>query len=562
MTGLTSSASEETGTLVELVRGPITPDIEQRLNDAMVQRPGDLRLKFAQGELLAKTGRTDQALAMLRGLKAKHPTNPWVTLRIVRLLLSRGDVEAAAEAFVAGVWNSTLPETESVATLSDIASALRGYPARRSFLTSLLTGAVSDRFVMIKLGSLAFREGDRAEATRLFDAAAELGPLPAEAGPLYLELLMVSGRAKDALAAALDILNVRPDRLDVARRAILAARLCRRTDVLVPLLQSALDRWPNDWLLLFRYNRALCPFDLDRALFLKLGAQADALAADDRWAFQFALACLRHQDTGRALAILRRIGPESPVAHMSGPLLAAMSSQPDEAWCNPRGVSNDPADDVQVRRVPDARATLIVLAGVQGGLGYLPYSHADVLLGSLPANVIYLKDRSELAFTGGVASLGPDEAATVAALKDMLVQLGGVPAITLGASLGGASAVRLGTLLRTRAALSFAGPLQWSAVGSGEDDSEVTRSRLRNAMYSALTNVETSLVDMIEASPATEVHHFYGEGHETDAQVVETLRDLANFRRHAVGGCDHHYVMSHMIATGAFDLCLRRLIEA
>jgi tetratricopeptide (TPR) repeat protein len=558
---LTSPAAEETGALVELVRGPITPDIEQRLNAAMAQRPRDIRLKFAQGDLLAKTGRADQALAMLRGLTETHPTNPWVALRIVRLLLDQAEVEAAAATFVAGVWNSALPEGEIVGALSDIASALRGYAARRSFLASLLAGGASDRFVLVKLGSLAFREGDRAEATRLFDAAAALGPLPAEAGPLHLELLMVSGRANDALAAALDILRTRPDRLDVARRAILAARLARRTDVLVPLLQDTLERWPTDWLLVFRYNRALCPFDLDRALFLKLATHADVLAADDRWMFQFALACLRHEDTGRALAILRRLKPESPVAHMSEPLLAAMSSRPDEAWCNPRGVSNDPAEDVQLRRVPDARATLIVLAGVQGGLGYLPYSHADVLLGSLPANVIYLKDRRELAFTGGVASLGPDEAATVAALKHMLVQLGGVPAIALGASLGGASAVRLGSLIGAKAALSFAGPLQWSAAGTGDDDSEVSRSRLRNAMYSAFTNVETSLVDMIAASPATEVHHFYGEGHQIDAQVVETLRDLPNFHRHGVSGCDHHYVMSHLIATGAFDLFLRQLVE-
>jgi tetratricopeptide (TPR) repeat protein len=558
---LTSSASDETGVLVELVRGPITPDVERRLNDAMALRPRDLRLKFAQSDLLAKTGRADQALAMLRELKEAHPTNPWVALRIVRVLLGQGDVEAAAATFVAGVWNSALPEAETVGALSDIASALRGYQTRRSFLTSLLAGAASDRFVLVKLGSLAFREGERAEATRLFDAAAALGPLPAEAGPLHLELLMVSGRANDALEAALNILRARPDRLDVARRAILAARLARRTDVLVPVLRDALERWPNDWLLVFRYNRALCPFDLDHALFLKLGAHAQALAADDRWMFQFALACMRHGDSGRALEILRRLKPDSPVGHMSEPLLAAMGSQPDEAWCNPRGISNDPAEDVQVRRVPDARATLIVLAGVQGGLGYLPYSHADVLLGSLPANVIYLKDRNELAFTGGVASLGPDEAATVAALKDMLAQLGGVPAIALGASLGGASAVRLGSLVGAKAALSFAGPLQWSAAGTGDDDSEVSRSRLRNAMYSAFTNVDTSLVDMIAASPATEVHHFYGEGHQIDSQVVETLRDLPNFKRHGVSSCDHHYVMSHMIATGAFDLFLRQVIE-
>jgi len=552
--------TEETGALIELIRGPITPDIEERLNDAMAQRPRDLRLKFAKGELLAKTGRADQALAMLHGLTETHPANPWVALRIVRLLLGKGEVEAAAATFAAGVWNSVIPEADCIGALSDIASALRSYPARKAFLTGLLTGGASDRFVLVKLGSLAFREGDRGEATRLFDDAAALGPLPAEAGPLHLELLMVSGRANDALAAALDILRVHPDRLDVTRRAILAARLCRRTDVLVQLLQSALDRWPEDWLMVFRYNRALCPFDLDQTLFMKLSARADAFATDDRWSFQFALACLRHEDTNRAFAILRRLEPGSPVAHMSGPLLAAMNAKPDEAWCNPRAVSNDPAEDVQVRRVPGARATLILLAGVQGGLGYLPYSHADVLLSSLPANVIYLKDRRELAFTGGVVSFGPDEAATIAALKDMLIQLGGVPAISLGASLGGASAVRLGGLLGAKAALSFAGPMQWSAVGNG-DDGEVSRSRLRNAMYSAFTNVETSIVDTIAASPATEVHHFYGEGYQTDAQIVETLRDLPNFRRHAVSGCDHHYVMSHMIATGAFDLFLRQLIE-
>jgi tetratricopeptide (TPR) repeat protein len=558
---MTTVEADEIAALTELVSGPITPDVERALDGALGKRPHDLRLRLLRAEAWRKTGQTGRAVSLLRHLRQAHPKNPWISLRLVRALLAQSEPEAAADILAADVWRSEIPEEQRGRALSEVVAAIRDPAARRGFLTKLLSGGEKDRFVLVKLGSLAYRAGDRAEAARLFDQAAALGPLPLESGPLHLELLMISGRADEALEAAIGILKVRPDRRDVVRRAILAARLCRRTDTLITLLRRALEQWPEDWLLVFRYNRAACPLEIDRALFAHLSAHADAVRADDRWTFQFALACLRHEQTGRALEILRRLGPESPVAHMAGPLLLALSSRPDDAWSNPRLISNDPAEDVQLRAVDGAKATLIVLAGVQGSLGYLPYSHADVLLAPFSANVIYLRDRNELGFTAGVASLGPDEAATIAALKEMAASLGGAPVVTLGASLGGASAVRLGCLMGAKAAISFAGPLQWTAEGAEDEDGDVLRSRLRNAIFANFTQAESSIVELIAQSPATVVHHCYGEDCEGDSRNARRLAPLPNARLEAEPGCADHSVIDHMIASGSFDRLLTRLIE-
>jgi hypothetical protein len=140
---------------------------------------------------------------------------------------------------------------------------------------------------------------------------------------------------------------------------------------------------------------------------------AQTAADDHRWLFQFAIACLRQQQTDRATALLDRCLPDSPVVHMAGPLRAALANRPSLGWRNPRGISNDSDADVQIVETPGARATVVVLAGVQGGLGYLPFSHVDSLLTDHPVNAVYLRDLNNRAFTAGVRGFGPDPAGMV-----------------------------------------------------------------------------------------------------------------------------------------------------
>jgi hypothetical protein len=225
------------------------------------------------------------------------------------------------------------------------------------------------------------------------------------------------------------------------------------------------------------------------------------------------------------MTLLAQFSPESAVASMAAPLHAALSAYPPSTWSNPRGVDNDPERDVQVVRLTDAVATVIVLAGVQGGLNYLPFSHTDGLLARHRVNAVYLRDLNNRGFTAGVRSLGPDLASMIAGLGSLAAELA-VPVVTMGASLGGIAAVRTAALMGAHAAISFAGPVQHTA-DAGEGDMPPPGAKgARGALFSSLTEADESLVEMVRAAPRTLFCQCFGEAYAPDAAAAELLRPL------------------------------------
>jgi tetratricopeptide (TPR) repeat protein len=552
-------SSAEIDAIAELVRGPAWEAAGERLSSALQRWPRHRRLRLVQAEWLERGGDVACAEACLRELLQDAPESPAAACRLVNLLLVRQQPDEARAVFARHVWQDQVPEVQAVALLNRVVAATPGAGARDSLLTGLLRDTPRDRFVLVKLAALRFRENDKVEAMRLFDAANRLGPVPDSSHILHLDLLIVHWRLDDALALARELMARHPERRDIVSKAIQVCELRHRGDELVPILRDAMRRWPDDWLLLARYNRSRCRQAIDRELFDDLSAHEAAAGRDDRWALEYALACLRHCEHDRAVAVLSRLAPTGPVADLALPLQRLFASRPRSAWVNSRDISNDRAHDLQVRRVPHAQATVLVFAGAgTGGLGLLPCAHLDTLLREHSVQVVYLRDQRGRGFVQGVASLGADEAATVRGLRALAAELDAGPIITLGGSIGALAAVRFGALLPAAAAISCSGPLHLDPVANERDD----QVRYRSAMLSMLNKtgrVDTDYITLIAQSPALRVYHNYGTGHVQDAATAERLRPLSNVTLLPVE-CPDHFAVTHLMADGSFDALLRRVV--
>lgn len=534
-----------------------TPELWERIAAARRRWPQVLRLILLQGSWLEKAARPEEAQACFREALAAHPENPWPAIRLIESLLAQRRAGEAAQIFGASLWMSAAPEELRGRLLGRVVTALVDLGERRKFLESLLRGSATDRLVLPKLAALCMRQRDRATAERLFDQARQYGPLPLESQALALELLITATRFDEAFELAMDLRARHPERSEYARRAIQAAHFSGRTEQMIELLRDALTRWPGDWALAFRYNRCTCPMAADRELFELMSAEA-ATADDDRWRFQYVVACLRHERIDEALRVLGRMQADSPAAPMALPLRDALCAYPSSTWISGRGAVNDPHRDVQVLRVAGARATMILLAGVQGGLGYLPVSAADGLMARIPVNVVYLRDLANRGFTAGVHSLGPDQASMLAGLTRICAPLG-VPVVTFGASIGGVAAIRTALGLGAHAAISFAGPVHLG-VDSAEDVPDAGGGA-RATIFSRFAHTDLSLIELIRAAPRTRIHQCYGTGFPPDVADAELLRPLPNATLYPVARCADHFVIEHMIADGSFFEVIERAIS-
>jgi tetratricopeptide (TPR) repeat protein len=540
------------------LRGPATPEVAEQIAAARGRWPKSLGLILLQGTWLEKVARPDEAEASYREAQAAHPNNPWPAYRLTELYLSQRRADDAARIFADSVWRSTLPEAARGALLSRVTAALIDLSHRRIFLQGLLRGTADDRLVLAKLAALSLRQRDRLEAGRLLDLARQYGPLPPECQMLWIELLITAKRFDEAFDLAMELRAKHPERSEYMGRAILAAHFSGRTPQLIELLQEAMTRWPKDWMILFRYNRCTCPMAADRALFELISAQATA-ANDQRWQFQYAIACLRHDRTDTARTILEPIRADSPVASMALPLRAALAAHTSATWQGGRGVVNDVEQDVQLVRVAQPRATLVLLTGVVGGLGYLPVSHVDGLLARVAVNVLYLRDVSNRAFTRGVRSMGSDQTSMVAALAKICGSLA-VPVITFGSSIGGVAAIRTAALLGAHAAISFAGPIHLG-IDTAEDGPVTSGSGgPRTNILSQFARTDMSLIELIRSVPGTRFHQCFGTDFAPDVANAELIRPLPNVVLHPFVGCADHFVIEHMIADGSFFDVIERAI--
>ena len=531
--------------------------IDRRISLARGRWPDDLRLRLIEGGWLEKTGRVEEAVAVFQTARDNHPANPWPAVRLVELFLRRQRPDDARMLFREAVWTGSAPEQTRTGLLSRILMTLVDPDIRRAYLETLLRSHPDDRFILLKLAAIRFRQQDRSGTEALFDKARAWGPLTDESRLIELELHLAAARFEDAYALSVQLMERNPDRVEFARRAIQAAIFTGRIDSVIALLDAALTRWPDDWLLLFRYNRCPLSDSVDKRLFALLRARAPEQASNSRWLFQYAIAALRHDAVADARAIIDRLATQDAVAHMAGPLQTAMAAHPAATWDNRRAVRHGCDLDVQMLPMAGARATILLFASVVGGLGYLPFGLADGLLRQRPVNILYLRDRNHRSFTSGIASLGPDHDAMIEALRRMADELG-VPVITMGSSIAGVAAIRCAAMMESHAAISFAGPINLGLDAA--EDAPVAANGTRASLFSTFTSADMDLVGLIRSVPQTHVHQVFGAAHAPDAEAARCLDGLHNVTLYPITDCADHFAIEHAIANGLFFAVLDKAL--
>lgn len=256
--GVTASLlRDEIAALEALTRAAGDDDrsIDRRISLARGRWPDDLRLRLIEGGWLEKTGRVEEAVAAFQTARDHHPANPWPAVRLVELFLRRQRPDDARMLFREAVWAGSAPEQTRTGLLSRIIMTLVDPDIKRAYLETLLRSHPDDRFILLKLAAIRFRQQDRSGTEALFDKARAWGPLTDESRLIELELHLAAARFEDAYALSVQVMERNPDRVEFARRAIQAAIFTGRIDSVIALLDAALTRWPDDWLLLFRYNR-------------------------------------------------------------------------------------------------------------------------------------------------------------------------------------------------------------------------------------------------------------------------------------------------------------------
>jgi tetratricopeptide (TPR) repeat protein len=526
--------------------------LDSRIAAARARWPHDQRLRLIEGGWLDASGRPDAAQASLLATQAAHPDSPWPAVRLVEMFLRNRMPAEAQQLFRDAVWHASAPEGTRAGLLSRVIVTIADTQARGAYLESLLGDRDDDRFVLLKLAAIAFRAQDRYTTERLFARARALGPLTDESRLIELELHLAAARFEEAYSLASLLLDRNPDRVEFARRAIQAAIFAGRVDATVSLLEMALTRWPQDWLLLFRYNRCPLPQAVDRQLFALLQDRATEMAENPRWLFQYAIGALRHGAIDQAIGIIDTLLDAAAVGHMAGPLARALAAHPRATWDNDRQVAIGSEQDVQIIPTPGATATILLFASVVGGLGYLPFGLADGLLRQRPVNILYVRDGSHRSFTGGIASLGLDMPTTITELRRITDDLG-VPVITMGSSIAGVAAIRYAALMQGHAAISFAGPVNLG-LNATEDEppSASAANGTRQSLFSAFTGDDQDTASLVRATPRTHVHQIFGAGHAPDVEAARCLEGLDNVHFHPIADCADHFAIEHAIADGLF----------
>jgi tetratricopeptide (TPR) repeat protein len=530
-----------------------------RLFDQAVRRwPKSAKLLLLKGEVLARTfGRFEAAL------------------HYADLLVHASVSQWAAGHLLSVLREAPLPIDEAVAVARRVCSA-RGDAKGRDVLVDCLLqrGDASEHARLLeiagrdsgifrfewKLAVAKTETGDFYAAIVLLETAQRDGRNSVQGKYLLAELYAVCARLPDAIAVLEDVLQHHPDQPDVYRRLTNILQQAGDFARAAEVFETAVTRWPHDWMLVFRFNRATVKPDRQEGIFRTLAsANADIGDKNDRFRFHFGLACLHNRRVEHGMAILA--GPfEEPTATSTKLVMKAMSARSAHGWTSHCRFVDDRTQEVQIARAKDARATIVVPATFQ--FGYLPLALLDTLFAEHGLNAIYLRDFGKRAFVRGIATLGGTESATIAELTRLTAELGARRTILMGASGCGTSALRYGALMGADFAVSFAGPTAIATVYDNAKTSVWNPDFFKKIILQREGELPFDLVPLLSQPSRTRFLQIYGEDAAEDARQARRIDGLPGVTLRPVRGISDHFVIDHMIGDGTFDALLEELVTA
>ena len=528
-----------------------------RLMEAALARwPQSSRLQLTKGEVLHKQAGGATAALYYTTLLDERPSHAWAVGRLRQLLPDCRLSEVEAIAIAQAILASKASDAERPGLFDALLKSL-GAEAHLTFLRAVAPGSRLFRLEW-KL-AVAETEGANVEAAiDMLEKARAEGRSNDMAVSLLSDLLGVVSRDDEAIDLLKQAVERDPDRPDPYRRLVNFLQRTNDFKQAGEVIESAFERWPNDWMLLFRLNRLPVEPERLKSIFHKISPTADATAMrDERFRFLFSLACLHVGEVERAVALLSEPFT-APVDAMANPVIKALGARSVEFWKGATRLKDNRTQDVQVTRAEGARLTVIVPTGI--AFGYLPPAMLDALFAEHNVNAIYLRDFRKRAYRTGVISLGRDEAETIRTLKRLAASLGPERLVTMGGSMGGFAALRYGALLEAYAALSFAGPTELFSTYQTTKPTIWNPNFFTRLMMERESELPNDLVPLLRSSEKTRFFQFFGEGLAADERQARRLEGLPNVSVMPVRGVNDHIVADHMIGDGSFDAMLRLMV--
>ena len=224
------------------------------------------RVHYEYAMALARTGRTEEAIATLERALALNPALPQVWLALADLQRAVGR-EAGANAAYAGYIRHSVRDPDLL-NAADALNANR-LPEAEALLRAWLKQHPTDVVAIRMLGELAVRVGRNAEALRLFARCLELAPGFREARQHYAVVLHREQQSSKALEQLELLLQENP--ANAGARTLKAAVLCRLGEYArgIELYEGLLREYPHNARVWLSYGHAL----------KTEGRQTDAIAA-------------------------------------------------------------------------------------------------------------------------------------------------------------------------------------------------------------------------------------------------------------------------------------------
>lgn len=327
------------------------------------------------------------------------------------------------------------------------------------------------------------------------------------------------------------------------------------------LLEFCLEKWPEDWILIFRLNRSPLPAEIFQRIYKKLSAHWDEIPKKyGKLAYEYAITCMQAGEIQKSKNILLDVLNDSTCGFMARNLLEGLNKEKfsHPIFKNSRFKDDRCSDFQLVKPLKPSKTAIIIFA--MNSINDWPLEMIDAVLEDLNCNIIYLRDFKRKAFLGGVNSLGKSEDETIAKLREILEEMGVNKIITMGASFCGYAAIKYGALLKSAHVLSFAGPNNLQTYYEDTPPSiwnylYFIQLKTKRAEYS-----KGDLVHLITDSTNTTFHQFYGEKHPQDKIQAERLSGLNNVCITQLEDLDDHSAVNLMMASNTLIDYLNRLI--
>lgn len=223
----------------------------------------------------------------------------------------------------------------------------------------------------------------------------------------------------------------------------------------------------------------------------------------------------------------------------------------------PRAVDNgrepfvdDPSSDVQIVRTPGADAVVIAFCGARHHLG-ISLNLSDRWFAQLASHVIYLRDWQKVGFTGGVATLGRDLETTVAALTELVSDLGARRVLCLGNSAGGSGALRYASALGAKRVLALA------PMTGGRKYARLVAPHVPPDGATPWGDLKP----LYRNGNGVRAHIMYGEKNAGDRQQCVRMAGLPGVTVEALATWESHHLIAGLIRAGRLERVLHWLMS-